>query len=356
MPWSGVFYNGLWMFGFDMLATAQIPAASNIWDQYNGGSYGLSVSPTYARYAGKGLNTSINGYLGRTFGVTLTSVIVGFAFETPSLPSAGIQSMVNFTSGSATVACIGYNTLGQLGFYSAGGVAVGTPSSLIGSLSSPNVVVPGSYAFYEFGLTPTTLTLYLNGISVLTASGSFGSVNRVYIGAQGSQNVSHIFDDVYLLDLTGAAPFNTYLGPVRIQTDAPNADSATGGLNAWSFTTPQGSDFANAANIPPIAADYNFDSNVGDRMSFRFPALSTSKVLALNTWYSSEVDAAGVRTIVPIFRSNNVDQIGPLATNLTSSYVYYNQISTIDPNTAASWYSGSVAAAQACEIGLKVAS
>ena len=91
-------------------------------------------------------------------------------------------------------------------------------------------------------------------------------------------------------------------------------------------------------------------------MSLAFPSLSTAKVFFLNTWFSAEEDAAGTRTIVPIFRNNSVDQVGPTAISLGTTYTYYNQPSTIDPNTSAAWASGTVVAAAGCEIGLKVAS
>ena len=88
-------------------------------------------------------------------------------------------------------------------------------------------------------------------------------------------------------------------------------------------------------------------------MSLRFPNLSGDRVLFLNAWISAEQDAAGSRAITPIFRSNNVDQLGTAVSLSNGTFVYSNQASVTDPNTAALWANGTVTAAQNCEIGVE---
>jgi hypothetical protein len=324
-----------------------------MWDQFSGGDFGIDVQPTYAAFTGKGIACSHNSFIGRTLGVNLNSLDYGVYFLTPALPGAGtIQSFMTIANAGATVIAFGYNSLGQVGAYAVGGPGVGAIGTQIGALSQQNTIVPNSYVPMEVGFTPTAVTLRINGTVVLTVTGAFGAANQIFLGCGGS-NFSIQFDHFYVLDLTGAAPFNTFLGNWRIQTDAPIADSATGGLNAWGFTTPQGTDWQNAANIPPNPAQNNLSATVGARMSFRFPALNTTRVFGLNCWLSAEEDSAGTRTIAPIYRSNSVDQPGAVIA-LPSSFTYFNQNSVVDPNTASQWFSGSVAAAGSCEIGAEV--
>jgi len=353
---ASVFQNGLWTCGFDMLATGNLTSGSiaGMWDQFNGGGFGISANPSWARFTGKGLNCSQNAYLGRTLGTNLSSMIVAFAFWTPTLPSStNIQSFLTLASSTSTILTLGYNNLGQLGAYAAGGLLNGNASSQIGSLTAQNTVVPSTYNLYEISFSATQVIVRLNTNVILTVNSSFASVNQVYIGSQNT-NISVYFDDFYMLDLTGAAPLNAFLGNTRIQTDVPTGDSATGGLNAWAFTTPQGTDYGNCANIGPNTADYNSSATLNARMSLTFPTLSATQCFALNTWFMAEEDAAGTRGIVAIYRNNNVDQVGGNSVNLSQSYAYYNQVSTIDPNTGAMWVTEPASVAGGCEIGLSV--
>lgn len=357
---AGIFQNGWWSCGFDFVTSL---AAGGIVSSLQGP---LTINSAAARFTGNGLECTSQipqTYVGRTLGVNLPSVIVGVAFKLSALPSGSISPVVTFfdTVANTPNCTLGVNAQGQLAFYSAGGFTTGAgPSTQIGTLSAP-VITPNSYVGIECLVTIGTsgmLQCKVNGQTVYTFTGNTQQTNawtnEVLVGGVfAASSINHFFDDWYMLDLTGAAPFNTFLGKWRIQTDGPNADSATGGLNTWAFTTPQGSDFANCANIPLNAAQFNSSATVGARMSLRFPTLSTSRVYGLNTWMSLKEDSAGSRSVAPIYRSNAVDQTGTTIV-LPGSDTFYNQNSVIDPNTNQPWYNGSVASAQACEIGLIV--
>jgi hypothetical protein len=368
---AGIFKtNGVWTCGFDFFGTgsSQIQAGG-VFDLVSAPA-NLSCDPTYARYSGKGIRTSGVLGVGRTLGVNLQSMIVGFAFWTAGLPAGsntiGILAFEDLTAGALQVG-LGYNSQGQFQFYQSGVLVNFTqPSVPIGLPSAANLLTVNTYMYLEVMVTIASggagqLILNVNGTQAINFTGNTKQtanawVSQVVIGENGTPTTpDHHFDDLYMLDLTAPAPLNTFCGPVRVQTDTPNADSANAGLNQWSFTTPQGTDFGNLANIPPNTAQYDFDGNVGDRMSFRFPSL-TSLVYALNMWYSAEEDAAGTRSLVPIFRNNGNDQVGTSPGNLNSSYTYYNQAANLDPNTGNPWTSGPQGAVNACELGLKVAS
>jgi len=351
-----IFKNGWWSCGFDMLATANMSSTSiaGIFDQFSGGDFGVGVSAANAVFSGKGAAFSRNSHCGRTFDTALTELMLGIWMSPNLLPiSPNIQCFLTLANTGGTVASLGFNNLGQIGVYSAGGVQGSTAlSGLIGNLSAQNLIVPAVYVPIELHISATGIEVRVNRTSVLTLSNAFGAVNQLYIGSNTS-NFSVLLDHLYVLDMTGAAPFNNYLTKWRIQTDGPIAGSATPGLNAWTPTTPQGSDWANAANIPPNSAQNNYSAIVGARMSLAFPPLNTSRVYGLNSWMSLEEDAAGGRSATPIYRSNNVDQSGDEIA-LPGSFQYFSQNSVIDPNTGQPWFDGSVAAAQACEIGASV--
>jgi hypothetical protein len=361
-----IFQNGIWSCGFDFLPDGVI-APGGVFDSAANGSTG-AVGAIYAAYSGKGFQLQQGSAIGRSLNGNLPSLYTGFHFKAPALPASGVNSIATFYDSVAggSQFCLGYNPQGQIGFYASGGqissTSLGQPSSPI-VISSAGTLIPATYPFLEIfahvASSGGALTLRLNGVVVATFIGNTQRtanawVNQIFWGNNQSSGITNQYDDIYILDTTGPAPFNTFLGPGRLQTDGPTQDSATAGLNTWAFTTPQGSDFANAADIPASVSNYNSSATVGQRMSFRFPNLSTAaQVLFLNTWISAQEDAAGTRIITPIYRSNSVDQSGG-AIGLAGGYTYYTQNSITDPNTGQLWANELPSVVAGCEIGVQL--
>lgn len=367
---AGIFGSlGAWWLGFDFCQeNTFVPVGGIVTFNFPVNSSGVFSGAAYARYSGKGIIANdIPASITKTFGVNLTTFFGGFAYKCVNLPASGGANAfctIYDTTGAAPKLNLTVNGQGQVQCYTGGGL---TPtggvsvSTTIGSPSATGVIVAGAYNFVEvkFTLAVTTgiIQIVVNGVTVITFNGTTTSggntfFNSMILGSKTNGCVNY-FDDWYILDATGSAPFNTFLGNGRAQTDAPNADSSTAGLNTWAFTTPQGTDYGNCGNIPPNVAQYISATATGARASMRFPALSTSRVLGLNTWFSAEQDSAGSKSLIPVFRSSTTDQNGT-SVNMTGAYVYSNQISTIDPNTGLPWSQGTVIAAQNCEIGPKV--
>jgi hypothetical protein len=367
---AGIFQNGVWSCGFDFLPTAAVPAGG-VFDIGSTSGGGCNVSAAYARFSGKGVN--VGGavtYCGRSFNTNLATFIHGFACNFLALPASAITcflTLYDATAGNQQLS-LGCDSTGALGFYSAGGLPGSTGlSGLIGVKSAAGTIVPGAYNFIEFLATISSgagvLTLRVNGTTVISFAGNTqvtanAYANRIYWGMNGTNTAGGVnLDDFYLLDMTGVSPLNAFLGNGRIQTDGPNADSATGGLNTWAFTTPQGSDFGNFAQIPANPADFNSSGSVGARASCKFPSLGAiARVAFFNCWQSSQLDAAGARTIATVYRNNSVDQTGPTITPSNGSYAFSNTASVIDPNTGQPWANGPVANTTNMEIGPQVIS
>jgi hypothetical protein len=356
---AGIFQNGVFSCGFGFVNTGG--SALQIFDTISG-TFSWVTTPT--RF-GSGVAINLAGTtlgVAKNLGVNLPTLIEGFAVYLTTLPASGWSLLKQWGDSGTTQVSLQVNSLGQFQFFQGSGTA--TP---LGLPSAP-VLTSATYVFLQvqisFSVSGGSIQCLLNSAALPiisanalnTAPSGNSWVNQVRFSATGA-GVGVYFQDWYMLDMTGAAPFNTFLGNGRIFLSAPNADSATGGLNTWAFTTPQGSDFANFAQIPPNAADYNSSQTVGARASCRFPALpSTSRVFFFNTWESDELDAAGARTIAVITRNNAIDQQGPAISPVNGSYAYHNTISTIDPNTGQPWANGLVTNANAMEIGPVVVS
>lgn len=353
-----VFKNGIWSCGFDFLADGA-PSVGGVFDVAALGS----ISSSNARFTGKGIRFTggnpNNGLVARSLGVTLTSIYTGIAMYADTLPSVSFNA-ITFASGNTPLFNVGYNSSGNIAIYT-GGQPNGNGSStlLSGTSVTPLVyIIPGSYGFLEifatFSASVGQIIVRWNNAVVLSFSGlnTGAGCNRVCIGAQvpsGSATAVR-FDDWYILDGTGAAPNNQFLGNGRIQTDVATGNSLAPGLAQWAFTTPSGSAWQNAGNIPANAARFN-TGTPNQRMMMLFPTLVASRVFFLNTWLSVEEDSAGTCGLSPCFRSNGIDQLAAEIT-MPGSFTYFNQNSVIDPNTGFPWYSGAAAAAGAAEIGV----
>jgi hypothetical protein len=153
-----------------------------------------------------------------------------------------------------------------------------------------------------------------------------------------------------MLDTTSPSPFNTYLGNVQVRGDAPSANSATGGRNAWSPTTPTGVNWKNEANIPANLTQFDSDTNPGDYDMFQFPPIPTTKVIFINEW--ALVGQNGGRMVALNYTSGGTDSLGA-SFSPSSIPAYVNSYRLVDPHTGSSW---TVAAAGAAELGAKVVS
>lgn len=358
---AGIFKNGIWSCGLDFLPNGTV-TAGGVFDFVT--ASGLSVNTTFSRFGtGKGIQCNdVPSAITRSFGVTLPTVVVGFAYNATALPASIPNVFASFYDivGTSTLMSLTTNPAGQLQFYQngglspTGGVSVSTP---IGPLSAAGTIIANAYNFIEIMFTNSTtvgiLQARVNGTQVISFAGntSKGGSNTSFILGSKQSLINNNFDDIYILDTTGAAPNNTFLGNGKILTRVPTGDSATPGLNQWAFTTPAGSDFANAANIPANAAQNNTGSSVGQRMMFSFAPITQNRCNFLNTWLSAEENTAGACGITPVFRNNNVDQ-STTEISMPGSFTYFNQNSVIDPNTGQPWFSGTGAAAGLAEVGV----
>lgn len=335
--------------GFDM-----DPTAAQIFTQAATGSASSGTTPFSF-----GFSWQISGgTCGILLGTNLTTLISGFRYISNPLPVTNAIMCTFFDStANAAQVTLRLNSTGQLQFYLGNGT--GTP---IGSASAANTILGGQWNYIECKVTISAtvgvVECYVNGTQVITASSqNTKSTANTFVNAfqfQATGASSDFVDDWYMLDTTGSSPFNTYLGVIQVRGDAPNANSAVGGRNAWTPTNPTNVNFSNVANIPAVTTKFNADATPGDYDMFLFPSLpsNTATVLAIDEWALLLLDSAGARTVELNCYSGGTDGAGSAFTPGTTA-AYANHISTVDPNTSSSW---TVANAGAAELGLKVQS
>lgn len=358
---GSIFQQGVYGCSFAFVDTAG--AASQIFDA----SSGFVWSTLVTRF-GTGVSVAIsNGSATKNLGVNLPELIEGIAFRCDALPVSGWAILREWADSGTVQVSLQVSASGQLQFFR--GTGTGSP---LGSATPQATVVAGIFLFLQaritFSVTVGAVELFIDfattaaisAIGLNTSASTNAYANQALFVSSGfpGGTPATYFQDWYILDLTESAPFNTYLGNGRYQADGPTSDSATLGLNTWSLTTPQGTDYGNFANIPPNSSDYNSSAVVGARASCRFPNLgaSTTHVTFFNTWVSAELNGAGVNTLVIVYRNSGTDQVGPVITPANGTYAFFNTISTIDPATGLPWTDEQIGATLPMEIGPEVVS
>lgn len=345
---AGIFQLGGYFMGFDMN-----PTGAQTFDSSVSGS-GNSTTPFGFGFSWQ-FSTN-NGPI-KNLGVNLTDLIVGARIFT-ALPATNAILFVFYdvTAAAAQVTLRLFSD-GSLRFYLGNGT--GTP---IGAASATGLVSASTWVHFEAKVKIAaagagSVELRINGNatpvitqgSVTTQSTANTWVNAVQLDAPNG-NIN--WDDWYMLDKTGASPLDTYLGTVQVREDAPSANSAVGGRNAFTPTNPTNVNYTNVGNIPAVATKYNADSTPGDYDMFQFPALpsNVATVLAVNVVALLLLDSAGARTVELNTYSNGTDSATAAFTPGTTA-AYSTQVSTLDPHTGVAW---TVANAGAAELGVKV--
>lgn len=191
-----------------------------------------------------------------------------------------------------------------------------------------------------------TVEIHLDGVAGEIAS-TVGNFGTTAIGQIELANNSVKYDDLYVVDTTGAAPRNTFLGDVRVGTILPSSDGAH---TQW--TPNSGTTHFNRVNqaTPDDDTTYLSDATAGDIDTFGFQdidAAATVYGVQVNTY--ARKDDAGTRQIAPVIRQGGADSVGTTVT-LGSTYAFFRQLYNQDP-TSADWTAANV---NADEFGVKV--
>lgn len=352
MPLGLSFQNGVIQCGWDYFANSSSVIQGLMIN--NSGS----VQSANARF-GDGLCYNPSGASGNGFslGSNLARFQQGIYVFPASLPGSGLADVLYWSDSGSIQLRLRVNSMGAIQFYLANG------TTAVGAISVNGVLQANRGAYIQTDITINSSTGAV--ICYVDTSGASAVINSSGVNSQSTANAwvnqtffpqplgAWLFDDWWGLDTTGSAPFNALLGPLHIHYDPPTSDASPNQFSTQpSQTTGNHYENVNAATTPSGTV-YNFDNNPTDEELYGFGTISAVKVYTINELMYLELDAAGARTVQATLKSSSATQNGTAFTP-ASSFGYASQISTVDPNTSAAWASGTVAAAQAADLGIIV--
>jgi hypothetical protein len=360
--WNGIFYNGIFHYGWDMVTSAGNNSQSFTLNSGNG-----VVGTTNARYGDGQAFIPFGGGSGMGFNllVNLNRMISGIYLFVTSLPSSGNAVILYWQDSVAggTQISLKLSSTGALQFFLSNG------STTVGASSANGVIQANRGSYIQ---TDVTIGSGTSGSvkCYVDTSGSSPIINSSGVNSQSTTNaffdqlwlynpgsIGTYWDDFYALDMTGSAPFNAILGPVHEHYDPPNSDASP---NSYSTnpSQPVGNHYQNVDSVTtPSGTAYNYSNTVGQEELYGFPGLSASSVLCMTEWIYDELDAAGTRTVGPVLTSGGTSQTGIPAYTPGSTFAYYHQPYTTDPNNSNNpWSSGTVAAAGSAKMGVTIVS
>lgn len=158
----------------------------------------------------------------------------------------------------------------------------------------------------------------------------------------GSTDIGPVSDDIYVVDTTGSAPYNTRLGEIEVDTLRPNAAGAS---TDWSPSA--GANYAAVDDPTPDAeATYVDAVAIGDTDHYNFSNLAVEYDTIFGVQIKALAKTTGTGNLQNQVISNSVEAAG-VTYALTTSYVYYTNLFLEDPDTVAAWDFNAVNAMQA---------
>lgn len=209
---------------------------------------------------------------------------------------------------------------------------------------------PGVFNFNSYNAVALQATIgaagtakaWCNGVLVLDLVGvntrNEGFPSRTYIDAfglygPGGNGQTAFHDDCYVLDCT-ASPNDSYLGALKIYAQAPDADVSV----SW---TPSAGvlNFENVDEIPPVEADFNSSSTVGQVDQYAHPlnvdVPANSQIFGVQHVLMLQIDSGARSVASNVEGHENADSVA-----LSNGFVFYPWAYDTNPDTGASWVAG----------------
>jgi hypothetical protein len=306
-----------------------------------------STSPSLTTRFGTGRSIVFGGgsnYVMKYFTAS-AEVYVGFAAYT--MVSAGVTLVNLFTDSGVSVQL-------SLVTNSNGSIALRRGGTQV-AITAAGVISSGwNYIEMRAKVDPSTgiFELKVNGVVSATFSGNTkntGTSNSIdAIQLTNGASINWYVDDFYICDATGSAPYNTYLGEMRVYSLSP---TGAGSFTQWTPDT--GSNYARVNEVPYSAANYVQSATTGQRDTYVMADLpgSVGIIMAVqNNMIAKRTDASAI-SVKPAIKSGASVYYGASAA-LTPNDTTVSDIRTTDPNTSAAWTAGGV---NALEGGFEVA-
>jgi hypothetical protein len=281
-----------------------------------------------------------HAYLSRTVTPSGAGFVVGCAVTISASFGAGAGPFVGILEGASIqvgVRCNADMTLSLL----RGSTVVATSTA---------VLTVGTVAYVEFSGTidPSSgsLALQVNGSTSgwptfsgntrNTASSTWTGIgigNNVLLAGNGPA-VNYDFDDLYVCDQSGSAPWISFLGDCRVDALLPSGAGATSG-----WTPSAGSNYACVDETAPNDdTDYvsATSSPLTDTYTYPDAPVAGAAIYGVQVGLAAKKTDAGTCTLAAVVRHGGTDYAGGTLTP-TTAYAYHLTLHATNPGTSAQW-------------------
>lgn len=279
-----------------------------------------------------------------------SEVYAGFAFYQTGSNSNLASDRICFLSGGTNIQLsIRWVNATTLGAYRG--------STLLASGASPEPIAFWVYieVYFKVHASAGRAVVKVNGATIIDFTGntdnqSTGVVDAVRFVGLPDSNTTMYADDFYLLDsvdatATQGAPFNNFLGDVRVYTLSPS-----GAGTDTQMTPSSGANYTCVDEKPYSAADY-VQGSAGQRDTYATEDLAgAGAVLAVQAVAIAKKTDAGALSAKTAIRSGGAVYAGT-ATALGTSDAALTTIHGTNPATSAAW---TVSGVNAAEVGAEV--
>jgi hypothetical protein len=274
----------------------------------------------------------------RTIGGTAVTIVTGAAFR--FLNTAGTTpALFTFHEGATIHVDLRLVTGTQVLRVTRNGTQIGSDGTTVLSLDT--------WYYIEFKATihDTTgsFSVHVNGVNesmgtqtnIDTRNAGTPLVDRVRLGGAVSTGLSWDADDWYVLNSSGSAPNNDFLGDIRVAAVLPS-----GAGNSTQWTPSAGSNFQNVDETPPDDdTTYNSEATASDKDTFAMGNIPSTPTTIYGVMQGARhrKDDAGSRTLRQVVRSGGTDYEGS-DISVSDTYQFtFEPVRETDPNTAAAW-------------------
>jgi hypothetical protein len=295
-----------------------------------------------------GYGRAAQNYIGEhRYSGTYNTTILGFHYVQSTFPNADSRyPLINVYMAGTNNSQIAWtiNELGQIQLWKQ--ASYGGSQSAIITTSGQKIVVPNMWYWFSFkyvcdvsnGLVEVYVNgeLYLRYVGNTSAVGS-GGFNAISLSRANNDGTA-LFDNLFIMDDTGDAPFNDHLPETRIYTVLPNS---AGDLSQF---TPVGSanNYQNV-NVNPLLPTghtvYDQTATPDSTDTFNHTGVvvtGTPQVLALCICMMAQKTDSGTCYLSSIVRYLGISYDSGAFT-LNASWFDWQDIMTTDPRTGLAW-------------------
>ena len=319
--------------------TAQL---HRVWDSIAN----ATVLPTSGRRSGACIRLgATTHHIGKSF-PQVQSIVAAFALSIPSLP-AGDSIIGRFYGAGVNHLNIYIDSLGHIGVERGSTELVETTA----------VITGGTYYYLEVKVlisnTVGTVDIQIDGVNEASGTGldtnNSGTdvVDAVYVVGYNASQLD--VDDFYIVDTSGLAPWNDFLGDVRADMVLPNGDGTTSDFDTTFPASPTTHSTKVDENPATDDTDYNETNTPNDIDLFDYAAVPTiagaSGVLGVKSMALARKTNAGTANMRLVTRPVSTNFNGP-SEPLGSDYRYHFNIWEDNPETSSVWTDATINAAQ----------